>query len=342
MSDRFADAIALGASNRRSSLGQPDLRWLLRYARHCGFEAATGRTIEQSLRAAFGPPGWRLLCRSPKSAFLPILRSRELTLNSLIAYCQRLAERSFVQAPQPILLEFFVIQRRLFHDRPCRVPQAEDYDIIRVADRQRRLRLQDIASVTNWANQTRSQIQPGHQWRTLVMRARRYNERLSVELGTQDHEPWHFHCRDVAWRGLTIAPITEPVGLWSQGQRQGNCLYQLRNECTALRPSRFFAISRQGKALATLELAWRPPQAGDRAMDRVWGQWFLQDLRLSYNRLADTALLRSMLDFAWQYNLWAKRPGRQQPWLIEETRSRIKRSPGWRNPSAWQPSFAGA
>lgn len=342
MSERHLDSVSYGTGNRPSSQRQPDLTWLVRFARHCGFKTAKSQILEQSLRAAFGLPGWRVLCRSPKSAFLPILRNRELNLESLITYCQRLAERSFVQAPQPILLEFFVTQRRHFYDRPCRVPQAEDYDIIRVADRQRRLRLQDIASVTNWANQTRSQIQPGHQWRTLVLRARRYNERLSVELGTQDHEPWHFYCRDVTWRGLTIAPITEPVGLWSQGQRQGTCLYQLRHECAALKPSRFFAISRQGKALATLELAWRPPQAGDRAMDRVWGQWFLQDLRLSYNRLADEALLQAMLDFAWQYNLWAKRPGRQLPWLIEDTRYRIERGSGRRSPDGWQPSFASA
>ena len=100
---------------KRSSLS--DLRWLERYARYCGFRAVQAPLL-QALRKAFGTAAWRIICRSPKSCFLPILRIRDLTLHSLIAYCRRLAERSFVQAPNPLLLAYFVGQRRLYLGSP--------------------------------------------------------------------------------------------------------------------------------------------------------------------------------------------------------------------------------
>lgn len=93
--------------------------------------------------------------------------------------------------------------------------------------------------------------------------------------------------------------------------------------------------------MATLELAWRPPQRGDHGMDRLWGRWFLQDLRLAYNRLPDEALLQAMLDFAHQYNTWAKRPGRLSPELIAEIRDRVTRIQAKDGAGVWAPSFAG-
>lgn len=306
----------------KSSLA--NLEWLVRYARHCGLPLGTSGSEIKTLRNAFGAPAWRILCRSPRSAFLPILRNRELSIHSLIQYCRRLAERSFVQAPQPLLLTFFVTQRRHFHDRPCRVPESDDYDLIRIAKRARSLQVRDIADVTNWANENRVWIRPGHKWSTLVLRARKYFERQRIELQDQENEPWHFFCGFVSWRGLTITPITRPLGLWQEAQRHGTCLFKLRHECSALKPSRFFAISRGPKALATLELAWRPPEQCDRGMDRVWGYWFLQDLRLSYNRLADESLFEAMTAFAKQYNVWAKRPGRQVPEVAKATYMRLR------------------
>ena len=118
-------------------------------------------------------------------------------------------------------------------------------------------------------------------------------------------------------------------------------MYKLRFECSALQPSRFFCISHGAQTLATLELAWRPPQASDRGMDRVWGHWFLQDLRLSYNRVADESLLQAMKAFAWQYNIWAKRPGRQTPEVVTDTCERVERLCGRGRFSGWRPSFSG-
>jgi hypothetical protein len=327
-----------------------DQRWLVRYARHCKFQTAehepTTEAIDlvvQGLRSAFGAPAWRLVCKSPKSAFLPILRSRELSLEDLITYCRRLAERSFVQAPQPILLTYFLRQRRIFHDRPCRVPEDDDYEIMRVANRhhigrqlqqqpghqhtdrpnRQSLTVRDIATVVNWAHQTCTQIKPNHQWSALLRRARKHFEQDRIQVASEKHAPWHFFCGAAPWRGHCITPIADPFGLWHQGQRHGNCLYKLRFECTSNQPSRFFSVTKAGHAVATLELAWRAPQSHFTGMDRVWGRWELQDLRLSYNRLPDPSLLDSMHSFATMYNTWSKRVHRQPPGYINALIRRI-------------------
>jgi hypothetical protein len=303
-----------------------ELRWLTRYANHCGFHVAGHAPMLQALRAAFGVAAWRIVCRCPKACFMPILRNRELSIQSLITYCKRLAERSFVQAPQPILLAYFVRQRRLYFDRPCRIPQENDYDLIRVANRCDALNLRDIACVSNWACESRTSILPTHKWSTLVIRARKYNEREQVHLASTRHYPWHFFCRTTDWRGHQVEPITDTAGLWSEGQRHGSCLYRLRYECTAAAPSRFFRISRQGRSVATLELAWRAPEEEFEGMDRVWGKWEMRDLRLSFNRLPDEQLVHSMQAFAGMYNIWAKRIRRMPPGYLQETSAHIRRA----------------
>lgn len=312
--------------------GLADLRWLVRYARHCGFHAKATDDLTHVLRESFGAAAWRLLCRSPKQAFLPILRNPELSIHSLITYCKRLAERSFVRAPKPILLAYYVRQRRLYFDRPCRIPQGDDYDLIRVANRHEQLTLRDIAQVANWAHESRNCILSVHKWGTLVVRARKYNEQKQVELASVRQKPWHFFCGNTPWRGFLVEPITDPNGLWHEGQRHGNCLFKLRHDCTSLKPSRFFRVSKAGRSIATLELAWRPPESDFQGMDLVWGRWELQDLRLSYNRLPDTQLVHAMHAFARMYNLWAKRPSRMPPVRDRETverAGRARQGPSW-------------
>jgi hypothetical protein len=312
--------------------GLADLRWLMRYARHCGFHAQARDDLAQALRETFGAAAWRIICRSPKEAFMPILRNPELSIHSLITYCKRLAERSFVRAPKPILLAYYVRQRRLYFDRPCRIPEGDDYNLIRVASRHEQLRLRDIACVANWAHESCSCILSVHKWSTLVMRARRYNEQKGAELASVRHEPWHFFCRNTAWRGFQVEPITDPAGLWHEGQRHGNCLFKLRYDCSALKPSRFFRVSKDGRSIATLELAWRPPEEGFRGMDLVWGRWEMQDLRLSFNRLPDEPLVQSMRAFGETYNLLSKRLRRMPAGYVRVTRERIardKRMAGW-------------
>ena len=306
-------------------MAMPDLHWLERYAAHCGFHTQGADTLLKDLRSAFGAAAWRIVCRSPKTCFAPILRHRELSIHSLITYCKRLAERSFVQAPKPLLLEYFVRQRRLYFDRPCRIPQGEDFDLMRVANRHELLRLRDIATVANWAHQTRTCLQPAHRWSNLVMRARKHNERERVHLQSAKSQPWHFFCASMAWRGYQVEPLLDMAALWQEGQRHGNCLYKLRYDCTATKPSRFFRVSQNGRSIATLELAWRPPEQDFVGMDRVWGRWELQDLRLSYNRLPEPLLIESMRAFASMYNAWAKRLPRMPGGYVKGTYERIAR-----------------
>ena len=306
--------------------GMADLRWLERYARHCGFHPNTPDDLPRALRDAFGAAAWRIVCRSPKDAFIPILRNQELSIHSLITYCKRLAERSFVCAPKPLLLAYFVSQRRLYFDRPCRIPQDDDYDLMRVANRHEQLTLREIACVANWAHQSSTCIQPSNRWGSLVLRARTHNRQEQIKLSAIRHQPWHFFCTSTAWRGYQVDPIADPAGLWREGQRHSNCLYKLRFDCNALKPSRFFRVRRHGHADAILELAWRPPEDHFVRMDRVWGKWEMQDLRLSYNRLPDQHLAEAMQAFAGMYNTWAKRLRRMPPGYIQETRERIVRA----------------
>lgn len=339
-----------------------NLHWLVRYARHCGFaagvqhganpacrrEAAATRSrqegqpeddsLVQALRRSFGPPAWRLVCRSSKERFLPILRNRELSLHSLITYCQRLSERSFVVAPQAVLLAYFVTQRRRFFNHPCRLPEDDDYTLMRVADREQHLRERDIALVVNWAQQVRFDVRPNHRWAALVRRAVLFRAQERIALQARHLPGWHFFCRTTDWRGYRVEPLVDPAALWEEGQRMGHCAYRLRTLCRDTKPSRFFSVWREGKRIATLELAWRPPEPADMGMDREWGRWELMDLRLSFNRPPESALVEAMEAFAWQYNFWSKRMGRMPPGYVDEVRERIRRSA---RRQSWSPWAAG-
>lgn len=318
-----------------------DLRWLVRYANHCGFFSGNDQAILLALKRAFGAAAWRILCRSPKERFIPILRNRDLSLRSLITYCQRLAAHSFVQAPQAILLEYFVNQRRLYLTRPCRVPEDEDYVFMRVADRHNGPKMRDIAWVNNWTKQARVMVRPQHKWTSLVRRAEEFREhqqqqQLAVQRGTF----WYFYCGAMDWRGYRVEPITNSAELWLEGVAMGNCLYKLRHECNSEHQNRFFSIKKDGKRFATLELVWSPPVEEFHGMDRELGQWRLQDLRLSFNRLPGKDLLEGMHGFAWMFNFWAKRPGRMPSGHAQETRQRIAQLNGWTAFTNWPGSFA--
>lgn len=287
-----------------------NLDWLIRYARHTGMDLSAQGDPLPEIRSMFTAGAWRLLCRSAREDFLPILRNRELNLHSLVHYCEQLVRRSFVVAPAAMLLHFFVNQRRLYFSLPCRIPEGDDYELIRVAARSPVLKTRDIASVTNWVNQAGVAISARNSWGVLVVRARRFWHEQEMNLMEEEQEPWHFFCRGLDWRGYKIEPIGKPSQLWLEGRHQGNCLYKLRFECEALKPSRFFSIRRAGRRVATLELSWRLPERGDRGMNLILGAWELQDLRKSYNRLPDQEMLSCMHAFARQYDILAKRPGR--------------------------------
>ena len=112
-----------------------NLDWLIRYARHTSMDLPAQGDPLPEIRSMFTAGAWRLLCRSARKDFLPILRNRELNLHSLVHYCEQLVKRSFVAAPPAVLLHFFVNQRRLYFSLSCRIPEGDDYDLIRVAAR---------------------------------------------------------------------------------------------------------------------------------------------------------------------------------------------------------------
>lgn len=333
---------AYGSSSRKPhqppSSALQNLQWLIRYARRFGVEFHGLCDPYRVLRYMFSNGAWRVLCRSNKRDFLPILRNRELALDGLVRYCEELAERRFLTAPAAKILEFFVVQRRLYFNQPCHIPQFDDYDLIRVASRAKSVRVSDLAAVSSWADQTSAAITAKHRWTTLVTRARRHWQQHTVQLAQQQQEPWYFFCRGVEWRGYQIEPITKPSDLLQEGWEQGNCLFKLRFECEALRPSRFFSIRRAGRRVATLELAWRSPEKKDTGMNRVLGTWVLQDLRKSYNRLPDECLLAAMHAFAKQYDTWTQRLGRMPQGYLDEMRNRIKRVSRQSDWSRWHVS----
>ena len=322
------------------SVDVQNLGWVLRYARHCGFSLGDGRPVAQTLRLAFGAAAWRVLCRSPKERFLPILRNQDLSFSSLVTYCQRLAERSFIRAPQAVLLGYFVTQRRAYFNRPCDIPSDTDYDLMRVADRVDGLTLSAIALVTNWSYEIGLSIRPQHRWSALVRRAQAFHDQQRMKILARQQYPWHFFCRVVPWRGFEIHPLTTSSDMWFEGAAQGSCLYKLSAECRSDKSNRFFSIRKDGRRVATLELVWTPPQEGFHGVDRVLGQWQLQDIRLSYNRLVDRPLMESMKAFAWTYNLWSQRPRRMPRGYAEDVSSRISRHFGWPHSSHGPRSFA--
>ena len=308
-----ANSVSSPTNLRRSSDPQ-SLSWLVRYARHCGRLANdAGAPAETQLRALFGAAAWRVLCRSERSAFLPILRNRELDLDSLIQYCKDLALRSFVRAPRPDLLAYFVSQRRLYYTQRCRPPRDIDFVLMRIASKEPSVRRADIARVYYGLDREQVSITARARWTTLVRRARQAAELELTKLQHAAHRPWHFYCREIPWRGLQITPLVDPVALWQEGAAMASCLYKLRPLCESAERSRFFSVCRGGKRLATLELYLTAPRRGDVGMDRELGRWIVRDLRLAHNAVPDAVLSASMKDFATLYNQWAKRPGRWMP-----------------------------
>lgn len=299
--------------SRRSGAGATtfkNLNWLVRYAKHCGNLTDVCEAVERILREKFTPAAWRVLCRSPKECFVPILRNRELSFESLALYCSRLAEHGFQQAPQAVLLSYFINQRRLYCSTGCRIPEGSDFVFMRIAGREAKVTFSQLALVENWINQTHVLLSRNNRWSALVRRALEFRANERVSMTARKSQGWHFFCTGMDWQGYKIEPLTGVEDLWIEGLCMGSCVYRLRSECRAIKPSRFFSVRRFGKRLATLELVWQPPHLSFKGMDRVWGRWVLQDLRLSFNRLPYAQLMASMVHFASHYNLLSKRPGR--------------------------------
>jgi hypothetical protein len=302
------------------------MHWLVRYARHCGLNFHGELPVELQLRSLFGPPAWRILCRSGRPPFVPILRNRDLAFADLVEYCQRLADRSFVKAPRAELLAYFIVQRRLHFDEPCRVPQGVDFAVMHIANQDPKIPTGELALVATWLPERGPDFAGKPRWSSLVRRSRQA-QRLELATPQRPSGAWSFHCDDVAWRGHEIRPLRDSSALWLEGASMGSCLFKLRRLCSRSQPSRFFSVRRSGVRVATLELWWIRPEQTFTGMEAVLGRWCMRDLRLSFNRLPDAGLIESMTDFARMYTLWSHRLGRQQDTAFSPDRFRFSLDP---------------
>ena len=292
------------------------MRWLWRYARrHRAVRGVDAAADAQVLRRHFTPAAWRLICRSGKAAFLPILRHRGLGWTDLVRYAEQLASTGWTVPPGWQVLSFLLQQEYAYFNRPASIPDdEEDYTLMWICQREAVSCMASMALVTNWSDQTGFVIQRHHAWAALLRRARQWKTEQAVMARHAASPPWHFFCDRLDWRGLEIVPLRTAIDLWEEGIAMHSCLYKLRYLCTrTAKASRFFSVRRHGKRLATLELTHREPHRDCLGMTRVTGVWQLLDCRLAFNRLPDAALIDSLQAFAWQYTVWSCRPSRQPP-----------------------------
>lgn len=294
-------------------LGSQSMRWVKRYAHFCGVEAAcpSATASNQAIKKMFTPAAWRLVCRSSREDFTPILRHRGLQFDAIVLYAERLIQHGWQKAPPGHLLAYLIDQSHVFFDQPAGVPRHHsDFVLLRIACRELQVARHDYAMVTDWQDQSAYPITIHMRWRNLVRRAQLWRQQTEITLRQMPGINWHFYSRATAWRGYVIKPLQTPLALWHEGIAMGSCLFKLRRECGLFSGSRFFAIRRDGRSIATLELALAPVTENSQGQDRLYGRWCLKDCRLTYNMLPAKSLIDSMSYFAWQYTLWSRRPGR--------------------------------
>ena len=297
-----------------------DISWLLRYARHCRVELDASRPEANVLKSCFTQAAWRLVCRSGRDSFIPILRNRSLTFDSLVHYTQTLVENGFQTAPSPEMLDYFIRASYLFFDRTPSLPDSlEDMTILHLATRHGLVTSEQLRRVHEWVGRDGISLTKRMTWSSVSRRANTSHQRqqLSVMCDKANISPgeknnWHFACGKLDWRSYEISPLANEVTLWDEGQAMSSCLYNLRRLCNkASVPSRFFSVTKNGRRHATLELVRMHAHQRMQGPDRIYGRWQLQDCRLSCNRLPSEKLIKAVTDFSWHYNLLSQRPGRQ-------------------------------
>ncbi len=289
-----------------------DLSWLLRYAGHCRIALDPIEPV-QSLRLHFTKAAWRVLCRSERNDFLPILQNRRLTFKDLRTYCQALADFGWAKAPARTLLNFVITESYRYYDREPSVPTAQEkFIFMRLAEQAEAITTQELALVRHWETHLGMALKPQMKWARLVARAKQWRQRERVRLEQPNDQAWHFYCRAMQWRGYEIVPLDTPLALFDEAVAMGTCLYTLRYLCSRnSQASRFFSLRKQGSRVATFELTLSNPQPSFKGWDLRYGRWTLQDARLSFNRLIPNCLVDDLVAFASMYNIWSKRPARQ-------------------------------
>lgn len=291
-----------------------DLSWLLRYADHCRVSLDPVEPVE-SIRQQFSKAAWRVLCRSDRSDFLPILQNQQLSFADLQAYCQALAQFGWLRAPAKTLLGFVITESYLYYDqKPSPPTNQEKFIFMRLGEQAGAVNTKELALVRHWQTQLRMRLKPEMKWSRLVERAKLWRQREKVRLTQSKNQTWHFYCRSMAWRGYEIVPLDTPLALFDEAVAMGTCMYNLRYLCCRdSQASRFFSLRRQGQRVATFELTHESPSCASKGWELRNGRWALQDSRLSFNRLPTAELVSDLVAFAAMYSNWSSRPARQLP-----------------------------
>lgn len=294
------------------------LDWLLRYARRCQLKLDASVPPSNAIKGQFTPAAWRLLCRSGRDSFIPILRNRRLAFDSLVHYAQSLVENGFQVAPHPEFLRYFIQSSYLFFDRMPEVPcKPDEMTLLRLVTRCGGVCRPQLRRVHEWIVWGKGAVTTRMAWRAVHRRADEWHRRQQVEVeqartscaSAQAPKGWDFACGPVAWEGYDIIPLANDVDLWDEGQAMSSCLYKLRYLCKrTTEPSRFFSVRKEGQRYATLELVWISPHESRHGLGLMDGGWQLQDCRLSCNRLPSDELVRLLDDFCGYYGRLYLRP----------------------------------
>jgi hypothetical protein len=243
------------------------VRWLLRYARNRGMELDHSLGPEHALRAQFSVPGWRLMCRSGRDPFLPVIANRKFDFGDLQAYVAKLIDMGWQVAPAAHLIQHVVDQSYLYVDEPPDAPiDKRDLTLVRIAEHAGIVSRHQFAQVREWVTREKPPIDVRRSWDRMVNDARAWRLNTSVRLRAESCVPWEFAVETHYIGDVSFTALKTPFELWEEGVAMSNCLYAIRRFCVGLRPSRFFS---------TVELQLCAGGAG----------WFVRDARLSFNRL---------------------------------------------------------
>jgi hypothetical protein len=288
------------------------MHWLLRYARRCQLKGEASELTAHAIKRRFTPAAWRLLCRSSRESFIPILRNQRLAFDSLVRYAQSLVENGFQVAPNPEFLDYFIQSSYLFFDRKPSVPHKQcEMTLLRLATRCGGVSREPLRRVEEWLNWGQGSVTAHMTWRAVLRRADEWHRRQQavVEQARANHasaqvpQGWDFVCGPLNWEGYDIIPLVNDIDLWDEGQAMSSCLYKIRRFCSkSSEPSRFFSVRKNGLRCATLELVRGRPYKSRHGLGLMDGPWYLQDCRLSHNRLPPEDLLKRLTDFARYYS----------------------------------------
>jgi hypothetical protein len=268
------------------------MEWLLRYALYCGVPISRYNNPGAALRERIGSPAWRLISRSGRDAFLPILRNRRFGFYALRAYADRLVEMGFQVAPAAHLVQHIIDLSYLYQDEPPDAPVAKrDLTLMRLAESAGKVSRREFALVHEWMIRTRPRIDARRSWRRLVLEAAAWRKKVEVDLSHAQDKPWDFVIDQIDIGDYRFVALKTPRDLWVEGVAMGHCLYALRCHCSSIRPSRFFSVRNGSAMVGTAEL--QPQQQGN--------GWFLRDVRRSFNRLPEPALLLAAQEMASAY-----------------------------------------